>query len=116
VLLLDEPFSGLDAPARDWLAAGMRERLVRGGAVLLTDHDGAMDGRLPAAAVLRLGDGTAHRDAPAPDPRATALASVAVLATHPDGRRIEERLAPDAVDARLLTLLREGWHIERVAP
>jgi heme exporter protein A len=39
LLLLDEPFTGLDAPASDRLRADLRERLARGlGVVLVTHH------------------------------------------------------------------------------
>jgi ABC-type multidrug transport system ATPase subunit len=39
VLLLDEPFTGLDAPASDRLRDDLRARLARGlGAVLVTHH------------------------------------------------------------------------------
>ena len=40
LLLLDEPFSGLDDDGRNWLAAQVAERLDAGAAVLLTDHSG----------------------------------------------------------------------------
>jgi ABC-type multidrug transport system ATPase subunit len=110
-LILDEPFSGLDAGARDWLAERLTARRAAGAAVLLTDHDDAMEGRMATTATVRLADGravAAHTAATAP--------TVALVATHPDGRRIEERVAPDAVDARLRALLDARWHIERVAP
>lgn len=39
VLLLDEPFTGLDEPARDWLAAELRSMRARGMAFILTTHE-----------------------------------------------------------------------------
>jgi heme exporter protein A len=112
LLLLDEPFSGLDAGARDWLAEQLTARCAAGAAVLLTDHEDAMERRMRVGATLRLADGRAERraagDATAP--------GVAVVAVHPDGRRDEERVAPAAGDDRLRTLLDDGWHIERVGP
>lgn len=39
ILLLDEPFSGLDAPSRDWLAGLLHEKRARGGAVCFSTHD-----------------------------------------------------------------------------
>ena len=60
LLLLDEPFAGLDPTGRDWLAA----RLDPGGAaVLLTDHSGAAGERLEPAAELRVADGRVVRTA-----------------------------------------------------
>ncbi|WCB93166.1 ABC transporter [Baekduia alba] len=113
VLVLDEPFTGLDAGARDWLAARLGDRLAAGGAaVLLTDHDGAMRGRLAPTATVHLADGRAAPDAPPAERRAT----VRVVASHADGRRAAQDVPADAVDARLRALLDEGWHIERVAP
>src|SRR3954447_5182647 len=53
LLLLDEPFSGLDDDGRAWLAGGLAERLDGGAAVLLTDHSGAAAGRLALSGVLR---------------------------------------------------------------
>jgi ABC-2 type transport system ATP-binding protein len=110
-LILDEPFSGLDSGARGWLADRLTARRAAGAAVLLTDHDGAMEGRMATSATLRLEDGRAVASAAGAD-----VATVALVATHPDGRRSEERVAPAAVDARLRTLLDDGWHIERVGP
>ena len=46
VLLLDEPFSGLDAGGRDWLAGALQARRDAGAAVLFSDHDEAAAGRL----------------------------------------------------------------------
>jgi heme exporter protein A len=39
ILLLDEPFSGLDGPSRDWLAGLLHEQRARGGAVCFATHD-----------------------------------------------------------------------------
>jgi ABC-type multidrug transport system ATPase subunit len=98
LLLLDEPFSGLDAGGREWLAAGLTE----GPAVLLTDHSGTA---APTERLL-LRDG-----------RCTAIERVAQLTVHargPDGARLERTVAEDAGDDLLRTLLADGWHVERV--
>jgi ABC-2 type transport system ATP-binding protein len=39
VLLLDEPFTGLDQPGKTWLTGFVRSFTARGGAVLLATHD-----------------------------------------------------------------------------
>jgi heme exporter protein A len=39
ILLLDEPFSGLDAAGRDWLAGVLREQRASGCAVCCVTHD-----------------------------------------------------------------------------
>ena len=41
LLVLDEPFAGLDADARAWLAGELDERLAAGTIVVLTDHTAA---------------------------------------------------------------------------
>ena len=76
-----------------------------GAAALLTDHSGAAGHRMALAGELRLHDGTA---ALAP---ATA-AHLSVVASHPDGRRLERHVPQDAGDDLLRELLADGWHIE----
>jgi ABC-type multidrug transport system ATPase subunit len=111
LLLLDEPFSGLDDEGRTWLAGQLAERLDGGAAVLLTDHSGAAAGRLALSGVLRLGDGTAVARAAAP---ARRTATLTVRAVHPDGRRFERAVPEAASDALLQALLAEGWHVVEV--
>jgi heme exporter protein A len=54
LLLLDEPFSSLDADGRGWLAAELAARAQEGAAVLLTDHAGDAGGRLELTAAIAL--------------------------------------------------------------
>ena len=54
LLLLDEPFAGLDDAGRDWLAAELAGRMAAGAAVLFTDHSGRRRGRLALAGALLL--------------------------------------------------------------
>jgi ABC-type multidrug transport system ATPase subunit len=117
LLLLDEPFSGLDDDGRAWLAAELAERLDGGAAVVLTDHSGSAAERLAPHEVLRLRHGTCVLlDGPAPPAAASARRTAALMlrASHPDGRRLQRAVAEDAVDAVLRALLDDGWHIEEV--
>jgi heme exporter protein A len=111
LLLLDEPFSGLDDDGRGWLAGGLAERLEGGAAVLLTDHSGAAAGRVALSGLLQLRDGTAQ---PALSQRAGAVATLLVRASHPDGRRVEHTVPEPQSDAFLRALLADGWHVEEV--
>lgn len=53
VLLLDEPFAGLDARARKWLEAYLVDFKERGGAVLMTTHSFGRDlGNVDRVAIL----------------------------------------------------------------
>ena len=102
VLLLDEPFAGLDPPGRDWAA---RTVGASGAAVLLTDHSGAAGSRLDLAGELRI-DGGALAVAAA-DPRVTVTATRA-------GERLERAVAAAQSDDLLRELLADGWHVEGV--
>jgi heme exporter protein A len=97
LLLLDEPFSGLDTVGREWLT----ERLAGGPAALLTDHSGTVS---PTERLL-LRDG-----------RCEAASVIAILTVHATrgGERLECAVGEDESDARLSELLAAGWHIERV--
>jgi ABC-type multidrug transport system ATPase subunit len=109
LLLLDEPFSGLDDAGRGWLAGQLAERVDAGAAVLLTDHSGAAARRVALDGVLRLCDGTA---APGPAIAPAATARLTVRARHRDGRRLELAVAEAESDDLLRALLRDGWHVE----
>ncbi|GAA1321484.1 ABC transporter ATP-binding protein [Pseudonocardia xinjiangensis] len=56
LLVLDEPWSGLDATAAAALDLRLEAECARGAAMLLADHSGRA-GALPGATVLRLADG-----------------------------------------------------------
>ena len=124
LLLLDEPFSGLDDDGREWLAAQVADRLDAGAAVLLTDHSGSAAGRVALTDVLRLRDGGAHHTAAlrAATPLIGVSAgagrggaqAVTVRATHPDGRAFERTIAATASDDLLRALFKAGWHVEEV--
>jgi ABC-type multidrug transport system ATPase subunit len=114
LLLLDEPFSGLDDGGRAWLAAQIAERLDAGAAVLLTDHSGAAAGRVALDGALRLHDGTAAPAAAPATPRRAATPLLTVRARHPDGRRTERTVPETEGDDLLRALLHDGWHVEEV--
>jgi ABC-type multidrug transport system ATPase subunit len=111
LLLLDEPFSGLDDDGRAWLAGGLAERLDGGAAIILTDHSGAAAGRLALSGVLHLGGGTAQ---PALAAHGTRTTTLTIRAVHPDGPRLERTVAAHESDALLRALLADGWHVEEV--
>jgi ABC-type multidrug transport system ATPase subunit len=98
LLVLDEPFSGLDADARATLADIVRERAARGRAVVFSDHSEAGQTR-PAADVRWLVDGGAVTVAPAPR-RAPTVREVAAAES----------------DAVLRAALARGAHVHRVSP
>ncbi len=123
LLLLDEPFSGLDADGRGWLGDRIAALLAGGAAVLLTDHSGAASSRLAPGAVLRLRDGACEwgrvGEASEREPmgRADVLVDVAtlrVVATHPDGRHLSRDVVEGTSDEILRELLAHGWHVEEV--
>jgi len=108
LVVLDEPFSGLDADAKAALAELLGVRAAGGAGVLFSDHrEGGED--LPVDRVWRLAgdDPGVHVDVePAPDAGAPA-------GSHARRRIVAARETSDRV---LTGLLDAGWHVERVAP
>jgi hypothetical protein len=118
LLVLDEPWAGLDAPGRRWLADGLRACLERGAVAVVTDHSGAGDHLFAADARLHLGADPAPQDGgDGPPPRpAPQDGGVAVVAVDPAGRRHELVVPLRDRDARLRELLEGGWAVEEVRP
>jgi ABC-type Mn2+/Zn2+ transport system ATPase subunit len=106
LLVLDEPFSGLDADAQRALRELIDERRHAGSAVVFTDHREASAGARPDADQLWLLEGGTVR--------ATAVAPEHATSRNP--RRLRLEVARDASDAALTRLLAEGWHVEQVVP
>ncbi|MFE5520091.1 ABC transporter ATP-binding protein [Streptomyces virginiae] len=123
LLVLDEPFSGLDPHAVDTMAELLREYAAAGTPVLFSSHQLDLVERLCDDLVIMasghvVGKGTAdelrHRDKPryhlvtdAPAPWARAVPGVTDVETLPDGARVE--LAADADPGALLAeALRRG--------
>ncbi|MDG4821226.1 ABC transporter ATP-binding protein [Asanoa sp. WMMD1127] len=87
LLVLDEPWEGLDAAARDLVPGIVAEVVGAGGIVLVSDHRGET-GRLPGATTVTVADGTVTAQEATPDdtaiieiqvPAATAEATAEAL-------------------------------------
>ncbi|WP_349880282.1 ABC transporter ATP-binding protein [Micromonospora sp. HUAS YX12] len=78
LLVLDEPWEGLDATARESVPEIIGEVLADGGTVLVSDHRGETV-RLPGARHLSVTDGTVTEEAP-PGGAAVAVVELAVPA------------------------------------
>lgn len=63
LLVLDEPWSGLDVRAAAALDQRLGAEVRRGAMVVVTDHGGRADG-LPGASVMRMADGVLVAEAP----------------------------------------------------
>lgn len=64
LLMLDEPFNGLDVQAQEELSKGLRERVKAGNAVLVTAHQGDVARNLLGGVksrVMQLEDGELHQ-------------------------------------------------------
>ncbi|MFR9774635.1 ATP-binding cassette domain-containing protein [Micromonospora sp. MS34] len=98
LLVLDEPWEGLDAAARDLVPEVVDEVLADGGVVLVSDHRGET-ARLPGARYWTLADGTVSEEPPSGD-AAVAVVELAVPAA--------------GVAAAVARLRAEGHHVLRV--
>ncbi|MFF4190600.1 ATP-binding cassette domain-containing protein [Nonomuraea sp. NPDC001831] len=76
LLILDEPFAGLDADARETLPAIVTEVAGRGGIVVASDHQGGLRG-LPGLRSWSLVDGHLKEATPATPVAPTSAAAVA---------------------------------------
>jgi ABC-type multidrug transport system ATPase subunit len=127
LLVLDEPWSGLDAAAHGVLGEILREVTDGGGAVVFTDHREAI-GRRHAATAYGISEGRVSRLA------VVAVEPSRIVLADPDGRarRLDWPRLPGVLDAGpagppwhltvqdtesdglLLTALRHGWSIMEV--
>lgn len=134
LLILDEPWSGLDANAHDALADIMDEVVRGGGSVVFTDHRESISGAY-ATLTYRLEEGRVRSYEQAPSRVGVPMAHV-VLADpgeeHPAPRRIDWRevngvaevrntdraihvgVDPGACDDLLMIALRSGWSVVEV--
>ncbi|MER7331227.1 MULTISPECIES: ABC transporter ATP-binding protein [unclassified Micromonospora] len=100
LLVLDEPWEGLDAATRELVPEVIAEVLAAGGSVLVSDHRGEV-ARLPGARRWTVVDGTVAEDAP-PAEAAMAVVELAVPAAR--------------VAGTVARLRAEGHHVLRVRP
>ncbi|WP_405100718.1 ATP-binding cassette domain-containing protein [Micromonospora sp. NBC_01412] len=125
LLILDEPWEGLDAAARELVPGLIGEVLTAGGSVLVSDHRGET-ARLPGAARWAVADSTVTAQASADTPAdALVVVEVAVPAARVAGTvarlradghhvlRVRSDAAPPAAPAGELAALVAG---ELVAP
>lgn len=137
LLVLDEPWSGLDADAHGVLADILGEVAAAGGAVVFTDHREALT-RAHASRTYRIDSGrlTGTVETTAEPPVAVETVEVVVAPPAPGGspsaldwrglsgvvavsaRRDDVALRVEAghSDALLATALRHGWSVRRVGP
>ncbi|MEU6074434.1 ABC transporter ATP-binding protein [Micromonospora sp. NPDC047074] len=100
LLVLDEPWEGLDAATRELVPEVIDEVAAGGGSVLVSDHRGEI-ARLPGARRWTVADGTVTESAPSAD-AALAVIEVAVPAAR--------------VDSTVARLRADGHQILRVRP
>ncbi len=128
LLILDEPWSGLDASAHGVLAQIIVDTARAGGAVVFTDHREAVTGGL-ATEVYRIEAGRLSRQAlparvhdtasevllRATRPQATDLRGLAGMRSlEATGDLVRVRVDRDRCDALLLTALQGGWTVDGV--
>jgi len=116
LLVLDEPWSGLDPDAHGVLGEIIAETAARGAAVVFTEH---RDERAHehASEVHRLVDGTldvVDRSARVVLRGSGELDLPGVLAGHRDGQRVELSVEAGSTDELLRTALDRGWSVVRV--
>ncbi|MEU6482652.1 ABC transporter ATP-binding protein [Streptomyces sp. NPDC046887] len=134
LLVLDEPWSGLDADAHGVLAEIMTEVASAGGTVLFTDHRESVT-RARATRTYAVGGGRVALLGPEPRPSGHRPSSDIVLTPSPSGPApgdlvweelpgvlavsrdapgVRLRVARESADALLYTALGHGWSVERV--
>ncbi|KES03433.1 ATP-binding protein [Streptomyces toyocaensis] len=134
LLVLDEPWSGLDADAHGVLAEIMTEVAGAGGTVVFTDHRESVT-RARATRTYSVSKGRVSLCAPEPRSNGHRPPSDVVLTGYPgdhvpqdlvweelDGvlavsrtaSGVRMRVAREATDVLLFTALQHGWSVERV--
>jgi energy-coupling factor transporter ATP-binding protein EcfA2 len=130
LLVLDEPWSGLDAPAAQVLLGRVAAAAADGASVLVTDHTGSASA-LPGTRHLRLQDGELRpappqAGGPAPlvvvelwcpvDPADAAAALAPFVRASPAGDRLILHVPVGRSDALLRAALDLGCSVLSVAP
>jgi ABC-type multidrug transport system ATPase subunit len=108
LLVLDEPWSGLDEAAQRELTGLLRQACQRGGCVVVSDHRAAMLDKL-ADRVCAITDGRlVARDGAEP--------AVLVELVRPDGTVQRQQVPRHQVDKLLVQSLHDGLSVRRVQP
>ncbi|MFC4535901.1 ABC transporter ATP-binding protein [Sphaerisporangium dianthi] len=108
LLILDEPFSGLDAQARAELPGIVEEVAAAGGIVVVSDHQNGLTGR-PALARLHVGDGTVIRmDHDVLTSAAPGTAVIEILVDAGDAEAVTRKLQADGYQAVIRGVRTEG--------
>ena len=110
ILVLDEPWAGLDGEARGALGAALGDAAVRGSAVVFTDHSGAATVRATRALTLA---GAAARSGTPPAPGGPGARSSRVRIALARGA---ERAEVIVDDAELAERLARGWTVRDAEP
>ncbi|WP_329519890.1 ABC transporter ATP-binding protein [Spirillospora sp. NBC_01491] len=101
LLILDEPFAGLDAATRDALPALISDRAAHGATVVVSDHQGCIES-LPGVTRISVADGMVAVLEEPPAPAERTVLEVIVRADEAD--TVETKLRADGHEVRRRTL------------
>jgi len=129
LLVLDEPWSGLDASAHGVLAEIIGEVAGAGGAVVFTDHReqvtrthasriyGISEGRVAASETAEIGATVEIVLAKRANAVETEWSAIdGVLTAAENGENVIIRVTQADSDALLMAALNQGWSVKSVAP
>ncbi|HEX6469369.1 MAG TPA: ATP-binding cassette domain-containing protein [Streptosporangiaceae bacterium] len=105
LLVLDEPFAGLDAPTRADLPAALTELAAAGATIVVSDHQGCLDG-LPDIERYRIDDHTISGPLPHGRRRAPEEAEITEVT-------LEVVVPADEADAVAAKLRADGHRVRR---
>jgi ABC-2 type transport system ATP-binding protein len=108
LLVLDEPWSGLDEPAQRELTSLLLEARQRGSCLVVSDHRTATTGQV-ADRICSIVDGQLVAQEPG-EPR------VLVELLRPDGTAVRQQVPRHQVDKLLAQALHDGLSVRRVKP
>jgi ABC-type multidrug transport system ATPase subunit len=129
LLVLDEPWSGLDASAHGVLAEIIGEVAGAGGAVVFTDHReqvtrthasriyGISEGRVTASETAEIGAAVEIVLAKRANAVETEWSAIdGVITAAENGENVAIRVTQADSDALLMAALNQGWSVKSVAP
>jgi ABC-type cobalamin transport system ATPase subunit len=99
LLILDEPFAGLDAATRDTLPSLIAGLAAEGATVVISDHQRCIES-LPGIDRLQVANGTVTRLAPGEEPDAPRLTVLEVVVPEADADIVETKLRADGYTVR----------------